>query len=139
MTVMVWDDSLDVGVEAMNSEHKGLLDLMNALHDAASSGVDASRTIQLLDRLERATVDHFAHEERHMERIGFPEIERHKLIHADLLSKFAGHAALIRETREVPDTFFDFLRYWLSAHIKGIDVKYGRFEKESGGAQRAAG
>ncbi len=38
MPIMQWDDSLDIGVDAMNREHQGLLDIMNKLFDASERG-----------------------------------------------------------------------------------------------------
>lgn len=125
MPLMVWDDGLDVGVEQMNHEHKGLLELMNALYDAVQSGRSGPETLTLLGELERATKDHFAHEEAYMDRTGYAGAASHKQIHAQLLGKLEHHAANARAANgALDDTFFQFLRFWLSAHIRGIDMKY---------------
>lgn len=126
MSLMDWSADLDVGVEAMNHEHRGLLDLMNRLHDLASQGVTGPRALNALDALQKATIDHFAHEEAFMDKTAYPDAARHKVIHAKLLERFGAEAEKVRAADgAVGRSFFDFLTYWLSAHIKGIDKKYG--------------
>ncbi|MEC9250163.1 MAG: hemerythrin family protein, partial [Pseudomonadota bacterium] len=82
--------------------------------------------ITLLERLGQVTIDHFRDEEAYMEKTGYPGITSHKLIHKDLLDKFTAFASEIKANGgEVPEKFLTFLKLWLSAHIRGIDMKYG--------------
>ena len=48
------------------------------------------------------------------------------MIHKDLLDKFTDHYQIMVSTGKLNDKFFSFLKLWLSAHIQGIDVKYGK-------------
>lgn len=126
MPIMEWDDSLDVGVPTMNREHQGLLNIMNRLFDAVERGEEGPKVIAMVDELGKATVSHFASKERYFDSIGFPDAAVHKAIHKKLLTQFGESAAEIKANNgKVSRKFFDFLRYWLSAHIRGIDVKYG--------------
>lgn len=125
MPIMEWDAALDIGVDAMNAEHQGLLSIMNTLFDKSKEGVEGPEIIALVDKLGAATLEHFQHEEKFMEDSGYPEVDMHKRLHADLLKKFGAHAAKIKENGgRAPDEFFHFLKFWLSAHIKALDVKY---------------
>ena len=115
----------------MNREHQGLLDIMNKLFDASERGETGENVLQLLDELEQATVAHFANEEAYFDSISFPEADLHKAVHKRLLANFGESAAKIRESNGIVDEeFFQFLRYWLTAHIRGIDSKYGAFSSE---------
>ncbi len=126
MPIMEWNSDLDVGVEAMNDEHKQILDLMNRIHDAATAGQTGAPVIRLVDDLARVTIDHFRDEEVYMEKVGYEGLKTHKLIHKDLLDKYTGFATDIRAANGIlPDRFLTFLKLWLTAHIKGIDMKYG--------------
>ena len=126
MTIMNWDASLDVGVDQMNREHQGLLNLMNRLHDARDAGKTGKEVLDILDALGAATVQHFKDEEDFMERSGYPKFKTHKLIHEDLLKKFTGYAEAAHASHgKLEDGFFFFLKHWLTAHIKGIDMQYG--------------
>ncbi len=126
MPLMNWDNSLDVGVAKMNDEHQQILALMNQIYDARESGQKGPEVLHLVDRLGEVTIAHFRDEEAYMEETGYPGITSHKLIHKDLLNKFTGFATEIRaKGGEVPEKFLTFLKLWLTAHIRGIDMKYG--------------
>lgn len=130
MPIMTWDASLDVGVDAMNHEHQEILDAMNRIYDARAKGVTGSAIDNLVARLGAVTHHHFADEEAFMKKVGYPELERHKALHARLLEQFGGHARQIKAAGGVPDdAFFHFLKFWLTSHIKGIDTKYGAHAK----------
>lgn len=125
MPIMVWDSSLDVGVGAMNDEHKQILDAMNRIFDATEAGRTGDEINRLVERLGSVCVHHFSDEETYMAAINFPGLRTHKLIHQDLLNRYAQHAAQIKAAGGRADSgFFHFLRHWLQSHIKGIDTKY---------------
>ncbi len=137
MPLMNWSPELDVGVEAMNHEHRQILDAMNDVFDSDAAGVTGTAMMAKIARLGEVTTRHFADEERYMDRIAYPGRDGHKTIHAKLLSDFAKHSGAIEAadgkcTRE----FFQFLNLWLSAHIKHIDRKYGD-HANSGGVKAA--
>lgn len=136
MPIMNWDASLDVGVHAMNDEHKQILDAMNRIYDATQAGRSGDDVNRLVEQLGAVCVRHFKDEEAYMAAIGFPSLRNHQYIHQDLLEKFARHAADIKAAGGKPGpAFFHFLQHWLSSHIKGIDRKYG---EHAARGQRAA-
>lgn len=121
-----WDRiKYTVNVDAMDHEHEGLVALMNRLYARHSAGATSGELERVLDELGAATVRHFANEERYLEAIKYNGLATHKLIHRDLLTKFQSHAATFKRTRKLDDELFRFLRSWLTAHIQGIDRKYG--------------
>lgn len=125
MPIMQWDSSLDVGVGAMNDEHKQILDAMNRIYDATEAGRSGDEINRLVERLGAVCVRHFTDEEAYMASIGYPGLRNHKLIHQDLLERYGRHSAEIRAAGGRADhRFFHFLRHWLQSHIKGIDTKY---------------
>jgi hemerythrin len=130
MPIMSWDPSLDVGVEAMNLEHRDILTAMNRVYDAAAQGVRGEAINSLVSQLGSVCVRHFEDEERFMERAGYPDRDRHKQLHARLLAQFQEHAQAIRQAGgQTTDEFFNFLKFWLTSHIRGIDTKYGAHAK----------
>lgn len=125
MPIMNWDKSLDIGVKAMNDEHHGLLDIMNQIYDAHAVGKQGATINALVAKLGEACTEHFAHEEAYMQRIGYPGFTNHKALHTSLLTRYGDFAARIRAAGGIAsDDFFQFLKFWLSSHIKGIDTKY---------------
>ena len=125
MPIMNWDNSLDIGVKTMNDEHHGLLDIMNQIYDAHAGGKQGATINALVAKLGEACTAHFAHEEAYMQRIGYPGFNKHKALHTNLLTRYGAFAAQIRAGGGLAsDAFFQFLKFWLSSHIKGIDTKY---------------
>jgi len=125
MTIMTWDASLDVGVDDMNREHQEILALMNQLHDLKQDGVTGLPVTKLVQKLGEVTTHHFADEEAYMESINYAGLSSHKFIHQDLLKKYGEYAQEIAAANgRMDDRFFTFLKLWLTAHIKGIDMKY---------------
>jgi hemerythrin len=126
MSLMEWNDNLDVHVNEMNDQHKGLLDIMNKLYNQFNEGAPYATLHQLLTELGEKTTVHFAEEEKYMESISYPDLSKHKIIHKQLLEKFGEHVEKFESTKELDKGFFDFLKLWLQSHIMGIDAKYGQ-------------
>ena len=123
---MQWSDNLDVGVSSMNAQHQKILNLMNSMYDRYKAGEDFSSYAGLLDELKDFTIQHFKEEEEYMASINFVGLEAHQQIHKQLLEKFTEHYTEILKAKSLNDKFCGFLKLWLSAHIQGIDVKYGK-------------
>lgn len=125
MPIMQWDSSLDIGVDSMNRGHQQILDAMNRVYDTAQAGRTGEEINRLVEHLGAVTARHFKEEEAYMASTGFPGAHTHAFIHVNLLERFEKHATAIRAANgRVDEDFFQFLKYWLSVHIKGIDRKY---------------
>jgi hemerythrin-like metal-binding protein len=125
-----WDTTLDVGVDAMNDQHQLLIGLMNRLHDRHTAGADHEELAKIFQDLAEYTVHHFAREEAYMESVAFPGRESHHRIHADLLGKLATHHDAFKQGEPLGEQLFRFLAFWLAAHIRGVDTKYGQHAKK---------
>lgn len=132
MPLMLWDQSLDVGVKAMNDEHVQILTVMNRIYDLHRAGASGEAINSLVGELGGVCTRHFADEERFMEKTAFPSLAAHKLLHAKLLERYGEFAKQIKAAGgRASDEFFRFLEFWLQSHIKGVDVKYGAHAKTS--------
>lgn len=128
MSFFRWSDELNVGVGAMNDEHKGLLRAMEELYVRSHAGAEKPELLRLVDHLSLLTSAHFDHEERYMASIFYPRLETHRAIHRQLLENLQTHRQTFLATPGgLSQEFFTFLRLWLSAHIKGLDRKYGDY------------
>ncbi len=127
MAIMQWNEKLDVGVDEMNDEHRAMLDWMNKLHDRVTAGASKAEVVMLAQQLHATARRHFRSEEAYMASIGFPGLRTHKNIHDTLLETLGEHVRSISagDGKVRPD-FFIFLKVWLTAHIQGVDAKYGR-------------
>lgn len=125
-----WDPArLGLQIREMDDEHKVLIDSMNKLHAARERRAAVGEQLRILDELVTFTRKHFADEEAYMERIGFPGLRTHRGVHAQLLNKLAQFQSVGREKHALPEELFAFFKMWLSAHIRGIDVKYAEHAK----------
>ncbi len=117
-------------VKDMDDEHIVLFDYMNKLY-ASFENKESFNNLQLhMDNLIKYTVKHFTDEEAFLQKINFPGLDTHKIIHAQLIEQFNGHIKTFKETKALNKEFFNFLSFWLTAHIKGIDTKYAKFYTE---------
>jgi hemerythrin-like metal-binding protein len=129
MAQFKWEERFDIGVPQMNTEHRQLLHLMDALEDAMLAKKSKPEIEQAFTKLAAATVAHFREEESLMERIDFPDIAKHKIIHKNLILKLTGLKDEFSQTGSIPSTLFDFLKMWLFSHIVGIDMKYAEHSR----------
>jgi len=120
-----WTDSMSVGNEHIDEQHRILIDTINQL---ASAEIQNDRTIvaMIIDELVNYTVFHFEYEEQLLEAANYPDLARHRLIHR-------GFEKWIKELREeftyhrrdqLGERILGFLRDWLRDHILGEDLRY---------------
>lgn len=134
MAFMDWSDSLDVGVESINEQHKKLVSMVNDLYDAVQKGQGAEALGATLDGLIDYTKTHFAYEEKLFDQTGYAEAGPHKQEHdklcatvLDVQAKFKAGAG-----DTLSSEVMDFLKGWLVNHIQGTDKKYGPHLSASG-------
>lgn len=129
-----WDPSkYSVSVPAMDSEHQELIRLMNLLFEKSKEKKPKSEILDAMNALAQYTVKHFQDEEKYfMSLPNYPGAVIHKKIHGDLLSRVADYITKYQNQpdSEVDPEFFNFLKIWLSAHIAGIDKKYGEASQD---------
>ncbi len=129
-----WEEKFDIGVEAMNDEHKVLLNLMAELSNKYDAKASMQELVKILDKLVTYTKKHFSTEEAYMESLQFPKIKVHKELHRKLLATLDEHYANIKSSGTIPPEIFPFLKFWLASHICGIDKQYGDFSHKMSAA-----
>lgn len=127
MAMFDWDPRYDIGVEPMNHEHKKLLELMAKLQRANEASAPKPALVAALNQLAAYTITHFRDEEAYLERIQYADRKIHGIIHKQLLEKLEAHrqSFIAGPAQQLSVELFQFLKGWLSAHIVGIDMKYG--------------
>ena len=126
-----WSDSYSVGVRGIDSQHKNLFQLAGELQRAMVAGETKANLVQLVDRLARYTLVHFAYEERLLEEAGYPEIHAHKAEHDQLRERALEFQKEIEEGRH-PMAFelLQFLKSLLRHHILEADQKYAPYLRQ---------
>jgi hemerythrin len=124
MALLQWKDQYSVGIEAIDHEHRELIDLINRLYGELSthSGKDAVEAF--FGDLFKSISAHFALEERFMREQKYHDLDAHKRDHEKLLD----------EIREMMDEFIEHqetsgdvlaarLESWFGRHFETHDAR----------------
>jgi len=131
--LITWDDTLSVGVRALDDQHKGLIQVLNELHDAMVKGVVRQAAGPLLEKLAKYTREHFVAEEAMMKRAGYPELEAHRGKHLELTRQVEEYVTRFQNGEiGLSVHLLDFLRRWLTTHIQKEDFQYGPWMNRHG-------
>lgn len=140
----VWNDRLALGAPEMDDEHKILIEKINTLVETLQREEGRQNPEKLLppfQDLAAYTLEHFSHEEKFMESIGYPQLDSHKKIHRKLLEQVGSFGEDIKNRRLDDVKLVSFLNNWLLSHIMGVDMQYAKHYKEhrpAGASRRAA-
>ena len=74
MSIVKWSNSLLIGNEMIDNEHKMLVDLVNNLHTAILEDKADEVINSVLSSLHGYTKDHFSDEEKLMTSINYPDL-----------------------------------------------------------------
>lgn len=85
MALIEWKDHYSVGVEAVDHEHREMIDLINEVHENLLAGADEPDVSAFLGEIFRAISAHFALEERFMRQHRYDQFSQHKEAHEELL------------------------------------------------------
>ncbi|MFW3145793.1 MAG: bacteriohemerythrin [Thermoplasmatota archaeon] len=125
-----WDDSLKVGVDIIDEQHRMLIKRLEDLSRAVDEHREAAEVMRTVSFLLDYSKFHFQEEEKKMEESGYPHLEEHRKLHAD----FIGNIKVLEEdlmeegaTRAVGESVNTFLWNWLVNHIKVVDTRFGEF------------
>lgn len=124
MTLLTWKPEYSVGIEAVDFEHREMIELLNGLYDELEDKSDPDAIEQFLGDIHATISAHFALEERVMQRSGYSEFEAHKDDHEELLDQI----------RDLMDTFIldsesgiallqERLSNWFSVHFSTFDAR----------------
>ena len=77
MTEIQWDESLSVGFELIDEQHKLLIQRIRDLSDAVNSSRGATEIGKTLGFMIDYTEFHFSTEEKHMYNLDYPGRDHH--------------------------------------------------------------
>lgn len=111
----------------MDCQHHTIVSLMDDLIRRDAERASKAELSNLLDTLRAYTARHFKDEEGYMAATGYSKLDVHQVIHRDLLIKLDEHVNRFRDGGgRLGVRLLSFLKYWLSAHITGVDRQYPR-------------
>lgn len=123
-----WDDTLSVGIEEIDEQHKVLVDLVNKMHEAIHQRHGSDVVIGILSDLAEYTRIHFAVEESLMRILNYPDYDNHKQVHEELLHTVADLQDKVASGKKsIGFELMHFLKTWLVKHIMEEDMQYSGF------------
>ena len=133
MDLISWKDSLSVGINEIDEQHKKLVGLINKLFEAMSQGKSKEIMQAVLGELSNYVITHFATEEKLMKQLGYEEYDYHKQEHKFFIDKLNEFKIKFSSGNEaISIDLLNFLKDWLLRHIIGTDRKYIPLFKENG-------
>ncbi len=125
MSVLRWTQAMSVGVEALDTDHKCLVRIINLLKDTEPKS--AATVIEtVLETLLIYARFHFQREEKVMEACGFTGLPFHRAEHEG----FARFVRALRQqvhegaTLDMAHTLYDYLTRWLCHHVLIQDMAF---------------
>lgn len=128
MAVIRWRDTYDTGVEAVDIEHRKLVELVEAMHISIRDNEPKDTVDRVINEIVEYTQDHFKNEESLMQNELYPELDEHKQEHQKLIEEVGiFKERLMNNFPDGRQDFYRFLREWLINHILGSDKKFGAY------------
>ena len=116
--------NFEIGIAELDAQHKRLHALLERLRVAVGKHYGYA-TNAILDELSIETRIHFAVEESLMRILHYPDYERHKEEHDQLVARLAGlHAKLDEGKGALGFELAQLLKHWLTKHIMEVDQRY---------------
>lgn len=126
-------------IPAIDEEHKKLFDIIREADDLIHNSLlhdKYDKIIAILEQLREYTETHFAHEEKYMSEIGYPNLSSQITTHTAFIDKlgsidFNELQSMDDNQQEYLEDLIDYLLNWLSEHILGADKLIGQWEAQN--------
>lgn len=133
MAIFNWLEKYNINVDQIDVQHKKLVRLLNELASAMSNGEGKTVLEDILTQLIDYTIVHFKDEESYFDKIDYPQADKHRNEHKDLVEQVmqfkdnydSGKAGLTIE-------LMLFLKEWLIKHICETDKEFGNALNRAG-------
>ena len=127
-----WTTDLSVGNDLIDNEHKHLFELLEKYYLSLMGKSSKIDLLDLVKGLRDYAQVHFADEEAFMDKVNYPGLATHTMLHREFLDKvndFYGklQSGKLLLTIEVTN----FVKDWLVAHIKTQDLKIVQYAKSA--------
>lgn len=125
---MRWNDKLELGIEALDSQHKQLVQLAAGVYEAHLRP-DRGELQRRLQQLITLASEHFVFEEEMMVGTKYPKSAVHSEHHAEILGqldRFSRQLLAGRCTGHA-DRTVAFLNDWIASHIESFDRDFADY------------
>lgn len=131
---IIWREALSVGNAGVDTDHRYLLCLINTVELALRIEESRDALVPALKQLKLYTQEHFAREEKLMAALRYARIDRHRIMHGELIEQFDHAVEPVMKLRDkssaaaeaisdaTRDEIIAVLRHWLLDHIIKEDM-----------------
>ena len=124
MPLLKWDNLLETGNELIDNQHRQIFGMLNSLHEAVKAKTDGGLWTACFQDLLGYAGRHFKEEEDFMQRINYPDLKEHKLLHEKLLLDLLDLEQKYRSGEYVLSiSLLHFIGEWIQNHIRIEDNK----------------
>jgi hemerythrin len=128
MAVIKWRDSYSTGIDAVDEEHKKLIDLIEAMHTSIRDKEPKETVEKVLAEVVEYTKTHFSNEEALMQDTLYTAVDEHIIEHQKLIKEVGEYRErLLNDFPDGRQELYRFLREWLINHILESDKKFGAY------------
>ena len=124
MAKLYWSKDLDTGFAVIDNQHRRIVDYINDLYEARTSGDKKEDIGKIIDELIEYTLSHFTFEESMQEEARYPYLKAHKKVHDLFAKRVAEYRERFRLGEDVSEELNNLLVSWLFNHIKRDDADY---------------
>ena len=127
MSLINWRDEFSVGVDAVDHEHREMIELINDLDDVMGKNADHADVVRSLGEIYARIAAHFALEEKIMRDVRYTSFEPHKQDHEFLLDELSEVIDSVdADGRYDREDLSRTLDRWFSDHFRTHDAKLHR-------------
>ncbi|MDU0460219.1 MAG: bacteriohemerythrin [Geobacteraceae bacterium] len=126
MAKFEWDSSIELGIPAIDEQHKALFGWVNELNDSVMRGDGSETVADLIWNLITYVTEHFTAEEQLMLACSYPGLASHRKEHDQFVERLRNIQVEFIDGHRMSEKILDFLVDWLVCHIKGTDQSYSR-------------
>jgi len=130
MGLIDWDETMSVGVEEIDIQHRQLILLVNESYEALQRH-DEDKIPALLEKMKDYAAVHFEAEEAYMKQNNYPGLEAHKLKHVRFKKDVEEFQQKKHEKTNLSKLFV-YLSRWLTRHIMDEDKRYTVYMRSKG-------
>ena len=130
MAKIEWDNSLSVGIDQVDEQHKMLIKRLSDLSAAVEMKQGETEIMKTLEFMLDYTDFHFTSEEEQMQAKNYPGLDYQLTQHAEFKHTLKQIIEDFEEegpTRALVTSINTFLYNWLVNHIKVVDQRFGDF------------
>jgi len=122
-----WDEKYEVGHARIDAEHQIFLGLIIDFKSAIDNDAPREKLLRILKEVEKYAEFHFVSEENIMIDVGYPEKEKHTVIHNHLLAELHDQNQQFKAKVSSAESIFEFLFEWFALHTSNEDKKLAHY------------